>query len=159
MISSLLHLVGLRPRVYYTLTNFRGGGARPPWPPPQYANVHLCRNVVIATKQTKNLLFIAEVCFLYYFTGTMERKFVLESCLKSGFWGILEMYILLTDEMVEFEMPSDCKVWDLDTLRVCLSPLPGVRLNYKRQLDTLITLLRIRCPVSISTNSNRTSSC
>ena len=34
MISSLLHLVGLRPRVYYTLTNFRGGGARPPWPPP-----------------------------------------------------------------------------------------------------------------------------
>ena len=33
MISSLLHLVGLRPRVYYTLTNFRGGGARPPWPP------------------------------------------------------------------------------------------------------------------------------
>ena len=27
MISSLLHLVGLRPRVYYTLTNFRGGGA------------------------------------------------------------------------------------------------------------------------------------
>ena len=27
MITSLLHLVGLRPRVYYTLTNFRGGGA------------------------------------------------------------------------------------------------------------------------------------
>ena len=39
MISSLLHLVGLRPRVYYTLINFRGGGPRPPWPPPpQYAN-------------------------------------------------------------------------------------------------------------------------
>ena len=28
MISSLLHLVGLRPRVYYTLTNFRGGGGK-----------------------------------------------------------------------------------------------------------------------------------
>ena len=39
MISSLLHLVGLRPRVYYTLTNFRGG-ARPPCPP-QYANVSI----------------------------------------------------------------------------------------------------------------------
>ena len=39
MISSLLHLVGLRPRVYYTLTNFRGGGAKAPLaPPPQYAN-------------------------------------------------------------------------------------------------------------------------
>ena len=37
MISSLLHLVGLRPRVYYTLTNFRGGGEAKA-PPPQYAN-------------------------------------------------------------------------------------------------------------------------
>ena len=37
MISSLLHLVGLRPRVYYTLTNFRGGQG-PLAPPPQYAN-------------------------------------------------------------------------------------------------------------------------
>ena len=39
IISSLLHLVGLRPRVYYTLTNFffGGRGASPPWPP-QYDN-------------------------------------------------------------------------------------------------------------------------
>ena len=36
MISSLLHLVGLQPRVYYTLTNFRGGGGARP----QYANVY-----------------------------------------------------------------------------------------------------------------------
>ena len=36
MISSLLHFVGLRPRVYYTLTNFRGGGGGqgPLGPPP-----------------------------------------------------------------------------------------------------------------------------
>ena len=33
MISSLLHLDGLRPRVYYTLTNFRGGGKAPLAPP------------------------------------------------------------------------------------------------------------------------------
>ena len=38
MISSLLHLVGLRPRVCYTLTNFRGGGGQDPLAPPQYAN-------------------------------------------------------------------------------------------------------------------------
>ena len=41
MISSLLHLVGLRPRAYYTLTSFRGGGgwgSKNPLPhPPQYA--------------------------------------------------------------------------------------------------------------------------
>ena len=30
-----VHLDGLRPRVYYTLTNFRWGGARPSWPTPQ----------------------------------------------------------------------------------------------------------------------------
>ena len=37
MISSLLHLVGLGPRVYYTLTNFRGGAGRGqgPLPPPK----------------------------------------------------------------------------------------------------------------------------
>ena len=42
MISSL-HLVGLRPRVYYTLTNFRGRGAKVPLPPPppQYANASI----------------------------------------------------------------------------------------------------------------------
>ena len=33
MISSLLHLVGLQPRVYYTLTNFRGGGGKAPLAP------------------------------------------------------------------------------------------------------------------------------
>ena len=40
MISSLLHLVGLQPRVHYTLTNFRGGGGggQGPLGPPQYAN-------------------------------------------------------------------------------------------------------------------------
>ena len=37
MISSLLHLiVGLRPRVYYTLTNFRGGQGPFAPPPPNY---------------------------------------------------------------------------------------------------------------------------
>ena len=38
MISSLLHLVGLRPRVYNTLTNCKGGGKAPLALPPQYAN-------------------------------------------------------------------------------------------------------------------------
>ena len=35
MTSSLLHLVGLRPRVCYTLTNFRRGG-NPPLNTPMY---------------------------------------------------------------------------------------------------------------------------
>ena len=36
---SLLHLVGLRPWVYYTLTNFRGGGKGPLALRSQFANV------------------------------------------------------------------------------------------------------------------------
>ena len=40
MILSLLHLVGLRPQVYYTLTNFRGGGGKALLGPPQYTNAH-----------------------------------------------------------------------------------------------------------------------
>ena len=38
VILTLQHLDGLRPRVYYTLTNFRGGGKAPLPPPHQYAN-------------------------------------------------------------------------------------------------------------------------
>ena len=34
VILTLQHLDGLRPRVYYTLTNFRGGGQGPLAPPP-----------------------------------------------------------------------------------------------------------------------------
>ena len=45
MISSLLHLVGLRPRVYYTLTDFRGAGARPPCPPP---SIRQCNDIQIS---------------------------------------------------------------------------------------------------------------
>ena len=41
MISSLLHLVGLRPRVYYTLTNFRERGGNAPLPPPLNTPMHL----------------------------------------------------------------------------------------------------------------------
>ena len=41
VISPLLHLDGLRPRVYYTLTNFRGrGGGKAPLAPLQYVNDH-----------------------------------------------------------------------------------------------------------------------
>ena len=45
MISSLLHLVGLRPRVYHTLTNFKGGGGQGRLAHlPQYANgYNICK--------------------------------------------------------------------------------------------------------------------
>ena len=76
MISSLLHLVGLRPRVYYTLTNFRGGGQGPLAPPPlntpMYRYTHLglamlprvCINTVVHVhnynNNNNNLYFVLE---------------------------------------------------------------------------------------------------
>ena len=62
MISSLLHLVGLRPRVYYTLTNFRGGGARPPWPPP---SIHQCGYSVFLDYQVSPNHNNNDASFLY----------------------------------------------------------------------------------------------
>ena len=67
MISSLLHLVGLRPRVYYTLTNFRGGGGAkaPLAPPPQYAN---------ATNITDRNI-VGHVCDLYQRSNSVISDF------------------------------------------------------------------------------------
>ena len=61
---SLLHLFGLRPRVYYTLTNFNGGGGGDGTRPPsirQWRMVHgLCHSLIS--------LFHGKVldCVLYY---------------------------------------------------------------------------------------------
>ena len=64
MISSLLHLVGLRPRVYYTLTNFRGGG-KAPLPPPQYAN-ESCNAVAACPEIRKGVGGQKSECFFFF---------------------------------------------------------------------------------------------
>ena len=56
MISSLLHFVGLRPRVYYTLTNFKKWGKVPLPPPPQYANA------IIIQEQTQETHLLDIAC-------------------------------------------------------------------------------------------------
>ena len=55
MTSSLLHLVCLRPRVDYTLTNFRGGGGgrKVPLHPLQYANIYKIANAIFVHKNLK----------------------------------------------------------------------------------------------------------
>ena len=78
----------------------------------------------------------------------MERKLVLESCLKRNAWGLLEMYVLLTDNVVRFEMCSE--VLDLDTVREHLCPAVDIKLPYKQNQDVFLSLLVARCPVSNS---------
>ena len=62
MISSLLHLVGLRPRVYYTLTNFKGGGGggKAPLAPPQYANAMYIVIVSLSSAGLQNFGYICD---------------------------------------------------------------------------------------------------
>ena len=76
----------------------------------------------------------------------MERKLVLQSCMNSDSWGLLEMFILLTDDIVEFDMLSEG--WDLDMECEHLGPDIDVKLDYLDHGDWLITILIARCPVS-----------
>ena len=78
----------------------------------------------------------------------MERKFVMESCLKSGTWGLLEMFILLTDDIVKLDDHS-CQSWeDPDTMHRQLATAINIRLDHKRHHDLFLSLLMARCPVS-----------
>ena len=83
----------------------------------------------------------------------MERKLVLESCLNRGRWGLLEMYILLTDDIVEFDVIFLDPENDLDeliTIREAMAPDIDIRLDYKLHPDLFLELLIARCPVSIN---------
>ena len=87
----------------------------------------------------------------------MERKLVLESCLASCEWKLPEMFTLLTDDMIEFHetcLPSD--ILNTYTLRTQCTPgvVEHVKLSYHQ--GYLISLLIVKCPVSISL-SNMTS--
>ena len=72
MISSLLHLVGLRPRVYYTLTNFRGGGGQGPLGPP--LNTPMIIIQVISCYLT---LYRSSVAILHY-TGHQLLFYIIQ---------------------------------------------------------------------------------
>ena len=81
----------------------------------------------------------------------MERKLILNSCLKFGKWRLLEMFILLTDDIVEFDVDICVKEDDMDELdrtREAMAPDIDIRLHYKQHGDLFLSLLRARCPVS-----------
>ena len=85
---------------------------------------------------------------MFFSTGRMERKLVLESCLHRGSSRLLEMYILLTDDVVEFNMISED--WFLDKKFKQFTPKGSkdvINVYYEEE-DLLITLIMARCPVS-----------
>ena len=81
-------------------------------------------------------------------TGRMERKLVLDLCSKRRTWKLVEMYILLTDDIVEIDMRH--VDWELDIFRDAEIKLP-------QNQHLVLPLLRAKCPVSKSRN-NMTSS-
>ena len=81
----------------------------------------------------------------------MERKIVLKSCLRRDSWGLLEMFILLTDDVIDFYVRSRNQQEDLDDLnavREKLAPAIDIKLHYEQYSDLLLSLLMVKCPVS-----------
>ena len=77
----------------------------------------------------------------------MEKKLVWESCLKYDSWGLLEMHILLTDDIVEFGMR------DVEMMReVKMSKVIDIKLPYRQHEDLVLRFLMSRCPVSNTNN-------
>ena len=90
----------------------------------------------------------------------MERNLVRQAGFRSETWGLVEMSVLLTDDIIEFDMLSDKFVnfdilsgdWDrhvLDMQWRYFAPDDDVRLDYIEHGDWLITLLIAKCPVSM----------
>ena len=105
MISSLLHLVGLRPRVYYTLTNFRGGGARPPWPPPLNTPM---------TRERKNKFMYHEMLFPFSLRRTMINHFILNQAILDFVYCLAVLtypYISYTSNVPAIINDFICKFW------------------------------------------------
>ena len=73
----------------------------------------------------------------------MERKLVLDLCLKRRTWKLVEMYILLTDDIVDIDMRH--VDWELDVFRSTDIKLP-------QNQHLILPLLRAKCPVSKSRN-------
>ena len=79
----------------------------------------------------------------------MERKLVRESCLRSGRWGLLEMYILLTDDVVEISvLHKRTMKMSLEEMRELLAADVDIKLDYRKHQDLILSLLIARCPVS-----------
>ena len=78
----------------------------------------------------------------------MERKLVMTSCFTTSSWGLVEMSLLLTDDVVGFDMLSDG--WDVD--RECRKYVPDIdlKLDYYDHEELLVPLLIAKCPVSVS---------
>ena len=86
----------------------------------------------------------------------MERKLVLES-LEYEILDLLEMYILLTDDIVEFDVrPGRC---NLDTVRKRFCSDYHKTYTYKQHENLLLTLLKTRCPVSTSISNELPLNC
>ena len=79
---------------------------------------------------------------MYVLTGLVERKLVLESCLQNGEWGVLEMYILLTDEILEFDE------WALESVYEQAPLTFDIKLDILQHEHLFFSLLMARCPVS-----------
>ena len=78
VISTLLHLVGLRPRVYYALINFRGWGARPFCPPPPLNTPminlsYFCYNLMATKDYRLSIIPLSTLILIFSYYNYVEN--------------------------------------------------------------------------------------
>ena len=109
---------------------------------PERKSFHIS-SIKQSNKAISSFSITAKVIFMFFSTGRMERKLVLESSLLAGSWGLLELYILLIDDIVELDkIPDDL---DVHVNRRLRNYTVAIDVQHK---DLLIPLLIARCPVS-----------
>ena len=91
----------------------------------------------------KVMYFLSVTDNFIILTGRMERKLVLDLCLKRRTWKLVEMYILLTDDIVDIDMRH--VDWELDVFR-------SIDIKLPQNQHLILPLLRAKCPVSKSRN-------
>ena len=75
------------------------------------------------SKDNENIVLI---CFNFEFTGIVERDYLMWSYFNNGDWDYLEMFMLLSEEITEFDVEEEDKI------------------EYP---DLLLSLVIARCPV------------
>ena len=75
----------------------------------------------------------------------MERKLVLQHCLYNQDWSLLELYGLLTDDIIALDVSGgrDTGCHQMQTFD------DDAKFRYHKYPNLLLTLVRARCPVSV----------
>ena len=80
--------------------------------------------------------------FLYFLTASAAKDILLDCVLKNHMWGVLDLYVVLTDDMVKFDMEAR-----KETAYLTEDPL-SPKFKHIYHTEALLKILREKCSVS-----------